>query len=271
MCTPIADHAPLSTELKTTVSLREQGFEPIKQLGEGDPTVVFLVKNNLGELFAAKRFRAKDEWCEGMPEDFLERIYDASCHCLMADEEIKIGKRFEGCPHVVQTLTHFLAEEEGKIRTYILLEYVDGVSLSFYEDMRSVSSFKKHVMQLLEALKAGFEKGLIHEDLHSGNMMIDTHGDLKLIDVGSFTDIDEDDPHGHYFATHLETFITMFLTHNVEDNNEFKELIVDIEKTFKTFNEQEKEITDLKTHFIPLIDELLSLVKPSPLEMIKKV
>lgn len=87
--------------------------------------------------------------------------------------------------HIVQV--HDLFEENGT--AYYVMDYIDGESLS--ERMERIhrplseEEMLKYYPQILDALKTVHDKGIFHLDLKPGNIMVDAHGNIKLIDFGA--------------------------------------------------------------------------------------
>lgn len=246
------------------------GLEKLKHLGSGDPSEVFLVKDATGQLFALKRYKARDEYSEDYPKEYLDHIFEHHPHCKLADMEAKLGACFQGCPHVVQIYNSIEISEEGKTRTYLFMEYIEGNHLYSLDKKLSVVEYKKYASELIEALKIGLEHSLVHEDLHSGNILITSCGHLKLIDVGSFSDPD-DEPNIKHFASNLQRFMTLFLTLECETSDELEDLTKTLDSYFKEFKQSKKQINDITRDFHPLLDKLNSVLKPPAFVALDKV
>ena len=87
--------------------------------------------------------------------------------------------------HIVRV--HDLFDENGT--TYYVMDYVDGENLS--ERMKRIGKplTEKEVMdllpQILDALKSVHDAGLWHLDMKPSNIMVDSRGQVKLIDFGA--------------------------------------------------------------------------------------
>jgi serine/threonine-protein kinase len=70
----------------------------------------------------------------------------------------------------------------------IVMEYIEGLVLkellAQHEGPLPVEQACKLARQTLEALQYAYEKGILHRDIKPGNIMIDHHGDAKLMDFG---------------------------------------------------------------------------------------
>lgn len=75
---------------------------------------------------------------------------------------------------------------DGNIK-YIIMEYVEGITLSSYLKHKKVLSVKESLScarQVLRALKEAHEKGIVHRDIKPQNVMIMKNGQIKVADFG---------------------------------------------------------------------------------------
>lgn len=75
---------------------------------------------------------------------------------------------------------------EGKMK-YIVMEYIDGISLNDYLDKKRKLSWRDAVHfadQILMALEHAHEKGIVHRDVKPQNIMLLRDGTVKVADFG---------------------------------------------------------------------------------------
>ena len=85
-------------------------------------------------------------------------------------------------PNITQTY----AIEESDKQIFIVMEYVRGKELKEIIQSNTLGIDEKNriTLQICEALKLAHEKGIIHRDIKSGNIMIDEGGNVKIMDFG---------------------------------------------------------------------------------------
>lgn len=70
---------------------------------------------------------------------------------------------------------------------YIVMEYVEGITLKSYIEGKGQLSFKESVsiaIQVARGIEAAHNKGIIHRDIKPQNIMISTDGKVKVTDFG---------------------------------------------------------------------------------------
>ena len=70
---------------------------------------------------------------------------------------------------------------------YIVMEYIDGITLKEYIEDEKVLTWKDtvhFVIQILRALQHAHDKGIVHRDIKPQNIMMFTDGTIKVMDFG---------------------------------------------------------------------------------------
>ncbi|MFO0951773.1 MAG: serine/threonine-protein kinase [Isosphaeraceae bacterium] len=87
-------------------------------------------------------------------------------------------------PHVVRTLEHGMTTRGEQ---YLVMEFIDGVSLQFLRETRAVPRLEEKLellAQAAEGLAAVHQAGFIHHDIGPRNFLVDRNRVVKLIDLG---------------------------------------------------------------------------------------
>lgn len=75
----------------------------------------------------------------------------------------------------------------GDMIQYIVMEYIDGITLKEYIEMQGVLDWKETVhltAQVLQALQHAHEMGIVHRDIKPQNIMLLKNGSIKVTDFG---------------------------------------------------------------------------------------
>jgi serine/threonine protein kinase len=89
-----------------------------------------------------------------------------------------------GHPNVVRTFD-FGVSTRGE--DYLVMEYIDGNSLQFVREARTVTKLRDKLeilAQAAEGLAACHAAGILHHDINPRNYLVDRNGTVKLIDFG---------------------------------------------------------------------------------------
>ncbi|MEG1863648.1 MAG: protein kinase, partial [Oscillospiraceae bacterium] len=86
-------------------------------------------------------------------------------------------------PNIIKVLDVNITEKEK----YIVVEYIDGITLKEYIENRKVLTWQETIQftgTILSAIGHAHENGIIHRDLKPQNVMLLRDGTLKIMDFG---------------------------------------------------------------------------------------
>lgn len=110
---------------------------------------------------------------------------------IVGDREIKCLSQLNH-PHIVKYIDSFNVnvvgktkndKKHGKAASVMVIELIQGKSLHNTGAM-SIKDFAIMAARLLSALHHMHSKGIVHNDLHRGNVMVEKNGNVKIIDFG---------------------------------------------------------------------------------------
>jgi len=96
--------------------------------------------------------------------------------------------RLEHTPEIAHVRDIFYANSTA----YIIMEYVDGISLFHHLQNTGTMSYPQAVnlmLPVIDALGRVHSKGLIHRDISPDNLMVEPSGKLRVLDLGAAGDM----------------------------------------------------------------------------------
>jgi Tol biopolymer transport system component/predicted Ser/Thr protein kinase len=143
-------------------------YRILEKLGEGGMGVVYKAQDlKLNRLVAVKF----------LPHDIADR----------ADEQERLlleARSASALNHPNVCVIHAIEEHEG--RPFIVMEYVEGVTLE--ERLRAaplkLDEVVSYAVQMGSALEAAHQRGVVHRDIKTENVMVGSHGQIKVMDFG---------------------------------------------------------------------------------------
>lgn len=155
------------------------------------------------DKFIGKRLDGRYEFKELIGIGGMANVYKAFDIVDQKDVAIKIlkeeflgneefVKRFRNESKAVATLSHpnivrIFDVNFGDRIQYIVMEYIDGITLKEFIEKSTVLSWKDTVhftVQILRALQHAHDKGIVHRDIKPQNIMLLEDGTIKVMDFG---------------------------------------------------------------------------------------
>ncbi len=154
-------------------------YEIREIIGVGGMAVVYKAYDNIDDRIVAIKI-LKDEYLTN--EDFKRRFKNESKAIAVLSH-----------PNIVRVYNVSF----GDRLQYIVMEYVDGITLKEYIEQQGVINWKEavHFMgQILAALQHAHDKGIVHQDIKPQNIMLLQDGTIKVTDFGiaRFSRVDSD-------------------------------------------------------------------------------
>lgn len=143
-------------------------YKILEKLGEGGMGVVYKAQDiKLDRLLALKFLPPQLVASEAEKARFLQEAKAASA-----------------LNHPNVCVIHDIQEEKGQ--QFIVMEYVDGVTLrkKFESKPLSLNDAITYAIQIGEALKEAHSQGIVHRDVKSDNIMINSKNQVKVMDFG---------------------------------------------------------------------------------------
>jgi serine/threonine protein kinase len=149
-------------------------YELVSKIAQGGMGAVFKAKHpTLNRYVLLKKLTLRGS------SQFVERF----------KREARIMMDFKH-DHIVHVYDHF---KEGS-SYYIAEEFVDGISLDKLIKRERYLSNEAAALILFEVCKGlqhAHEKGVVHRDIKPGNILISNQGDVKLVDFGIATSLED--------------------------------------------------------------------------------
>lgn len=144
-------------------------YEIIEEVGKGGMAIVYKAKCRLLNRFVAVKVLKEDFKDD---KEFVRRF----------NIEAQAAARIQN-PHVVSVFD--VGCEDGLY--YIVMEYVEGITLKQYIDKKKVIPWKEAVgytIQISEGLEEAHKNSVIHRDIKPQNIIMANDGILKVTDFG---------------------------------------------------------------------------------------
>jgi serine/threonine protein kinase/tetratricopeptide (TPR) repeat protein len=145
------------------------GFEIVRILGKGGMGTVYLARDQrLGRLVALKVLNASDAMSDDRKARFLREARSAA-----AVRHQNVATIYE-------------VDETDQGVPFIVMEYCEGETLSQRIRRRALEAaeFLAIARQIASGLAAAHEKNIVHRDIKSANIIVETSGLAKILDFG---------------------------------------------------------------------------------------
>src|SRR3990170_117192 len=143
-------------------------YKILEKLGEGGMGVVYKAQDTKLDRIVALKFLPKHLLCDAEAKTRFEH-------------EAKAASALD---HPNICTIHEIDEVEGEC--FISMAYVEGKSLKklLEEKTFSIKEVVDIVIQVCEGLVVAHEKGVVHRDIKSDNIMLTSRGQVKIMDFG---------------------------------------------------------------------------------------
>ncbi len=144
-------------------------YEIQEIIGVGGMAVVYKAHDNVENRTVAIKI-LKDEFVTN--EEFIRRFKNESKAIAMLSH-----------PNIVKVYDVSF----GDIIQYIVMEYIDGITLKEFIERQGSLRWKDAVyftIQILKALQHAHDKGIVHRDVKPQNIMVLSDGSIKVADFG---------------------------------------------------------------------------------------
>ncbi len=144
-------------------------YEMRELIGVGGMAYVYKAYDCIDDRMVAVKI-LKDEFLNN--EEFTRRFRNESKAIAILNH-----------PNIVKVLDVGFGER----LQYIVMEYIDGITLKEYLDQRRDIRWKEAVhfaVQILRALQHAHDKGIVHRDIKPQNIMLLSDGTIKVTDFG---------------------------------------------------------------------------------------
>ena len=144
-------------------------YELLELIGVGGMADIYKAKDITEERTVAVKI-LKNEFAAS--EDFLRRFRNESKAIALLSHKNIVKIYDVGFTDKIQ---------------YIVMEYIDGITLTEYIERQGVLKWRDAIhftTQVLRALQHAHDRGIVHRDVKSQNVMLLSDGTIKVMDFG---------------------------------------------------------------------------------------
>ncbi len=130
-----------------------------------------LFRTALPLVDARHRFRREAQALARLTHPNIARIYEAGLH-ETSDTEASFER--PSSPHIPRALP------------FIAMEFVDGTTITRFAHAKHLDDHARInlMLQVIDAVEAAHQQAVIHRDIKPGNVLVDQHGNVKVLDFG---------------------------------------------------------------------------------------
>jgi hypothetical protein len=146
----------------------------IREIGSGATSSVYLARDPFTERDVAIKVFLFDKGTEAQSERMKHKAFVA---------EASLAGMLNH-PHIVEILDAVVEPDHS----YLVMEYVPGVTLEAHAEVSSLLPLSKVVeiiFKCVRALDYAFQHGVIHRDIKPGNLLLSDSGETKVGDFGA--------------------------------------------------------------------------------------
>ena len=141
-------------------------YKILEKLGEGGMGVVYKAHDTKLDRPVALKF---------LPHGIMVREEDKA-------RFLQEARAASAVMHPNVCVIHDIAEHEGQ--QFIVMEFVDGKTLRQIIPVQKMQDAISYAIQIGEALQEAHSKGVVHRDVKTDNIMVNTKNQIKVMDFG---------------------------------------------------------------------------------------
>ena len=141
-------------------------YKVLEKLGEGGMGIVYKAHDTKLDRLVALKF---------LPQQITVGEEDKA-------RFLQEAKAASAVMHPNVCVIHDIQEHQGQ--QFIVMEYVDGKTLRQMLPLQKVQTAIEYAIQIGEALQEAHSRGIVHRDIKTDNIMVNTKNQVKVMDFG---------------------------------------------------------------------------------------